>query len=123
RAGEGKVDLRVETFSGKAPGAAPGRGPTPIEAAISRAALSRDRVDQLVLLTDGRDSDGRDLTRIGESLKARGVGLAVQLYGGAVAPSFLEVSARPERSVLRLGEELVVRGSVGGKGASPGTTL
>jgi hypothetical protein len=123
QAAAGKVNLRVETFSGKAPGSAPGRGPTLIEAAISRAALSRDRVDQLVVLTDGRDSDGRDLTRVGESLKARGVRLSVQLYGGAVPPAFLELSAQPERTVLRLGEELVVRGNVSGKGGASGATL
>jgi hypothetical protein len=122
-AGHGKVDLRVETLSGKAPGAAPGRGPTRFEEAISRAALSRDRVDELVVLTDGRDSDGRDLTRVGENLKARGVRLAVQLYGGAVPPAFLELSAQPERTVLRLGEELVVRGSVSGKVGAAGSML
>jgi hypothetical protein len=122
-AGRGRVDLRLETMSGKPAGTAPGRGPTRIEAAIARAALSRDRVDQLVVLTDGRDSDGRDLSRVGESLRARGVGLSVWLYGGAVPPPFLELSAQPERTVLRLGEELVVRGSVLGKSGSAGPTL
>jgi len=117
-AAEGKVQLSVETFSGApGPSAEPGLGPTLFEQAVTRAALSHGQVDRLVLLTDGQDSERRDLARLGEDLQSRAIGLSVRLYGSTVPPSDRGLWAEPERNVLRLGEELVVRGQVTGNRA------
>jgi hypothetical protein len=110
----GKVQMRVETFSGQPREDAPGQGPTLFRDVVGRAALSRGQVDQLILLTDGRDSERRDLTRLGEDLKARGVRLAIRLYGSDSPPRDSALSAEPERNLLRLGEELIIRGAVTG---------
>ena len=59
----------------------PGKGPTLFRDAIARAALSRSKVDRLLILTDGRDSERRDLQRLGEDLKSRDIQLGVRLYG------------------------------------------
>jgi hypothetical protein len=110
-----QVDLTVETFGGSTElGLEPGQGPTLFQDTIARAALSRAQVERLILLTDGRDSERRDLERLGDDLQARGIQLAVRLYGSTSPPGDVGIAAEPERNVLRLGEELVVRGSVRG---------
>ena len=43
----------------------PGQGPTLFQDVIARTALSRSQVNRLVMLTDGRDSERRDLQRLG----------------------------------------------------------
>jgi hypothetical protein len=112
---DGKVNLTVESFSGRTTlGEEAGQGPTLFQDAISRAALSRGQVDRLVLLTDGRDSERRDLQRIGEDLWARQTRLSIRLYGSATPPNDMGISAEPERNIIRLGEEVVIRGQVNG---------
>ncbi len=110
------VQLRVATLSGRqwSETATP-QGPTRVAAAIDREALARERADQVILLTDGRDSEARHLASLGEDLKARDIRLAIGLYGSAAAPSDTGITAEPERSILRLGEELIVRGAATGK--------
>ena len=117
RAGAPGPDWQVRSLSGAALGDAAGQGPTLIEAAVRTAALPQARLDRLILFTDGRDSEGRDLRALGEDLKARGIALSVRLLGAAVAPTDHGLSAVPEQTVLRLGEELVVRGAVRRAGA------
>lgn len=123
----GKVNLSIDTFSGTPLSAEtlnsnskdvePGKGPTSFRDAISRAALSRSKVDRLLILTDGRDSEGRDLQRLGEDLKSRDIALGGRLYGSKTPPRDLGISAEPERNIVRLGEELIVRGSINGQTA------
>ena len=85
---------------------------------LARVALSRAKVDRLVVLTDGRDSEGRDLARLGEDVKARDIRLSVALYGsGNAGAQDRGIAAEPERSVIRFGEELIIRGAVQGAGA------
>jgi hypothetical protein len=111
----GQVNLTVQTFSGSPTlGLEPGQGPTLFQEAVSQAALARGRVDRLVILTDGRDSERRDLQRLGEDLWARETRLSIRLYGSSTPPNDLGISAEPERNVLRLGEEVVIRGQVSG---------
>ena len=114
----GRVRLDVRTLGGAAPGQEPGRGPTLIQAAIQREALARAGLNRLILLTDGRDTEGRDFTDLGADLKARDVGFGVRLYGSSTAPRDAAIFAEPERPVSRLGEELVVRGSITGADAA-----
>lgn len=114
-----RVDLTVQTFGGSAElGLEPGQGPTLFQDVIARAALSRGQVERLILLTDGRDSERRDLERLGDDLQARGIRVAVRLFGSTTPPADVGIAAEPDRNVLRLGEELVVRGSVRGPRAT-----
>lgn len=113
-AATGTVNLDVRTFSGAPLGDEPGQGPTLFVDAVARAALSRSRPNRLIILSDGRDSEGRDLVRLGEDLQARDIRLSVGLYGDKKNPVDAGITAEPERSAIRLGEELVVRGSVTG---------
>ncbi len=115
-----RARLSVATFSGAPLGEAeskqaePGTGPTMFADVLARAALSRAKVDRLVLLTDGRDSEGRDLARLGEDVKSRDIQLSVALYGSTSVPTDRGIAAEPERSVIRLGDEMIIRGSVQG---------
>ena len=109
------VHLSVRSFSGEALSEEAGKGPTRFQEAIGKAALSRSNVDRLILFTDGRDSDQRDLSTIGEDLKARSIQVSARLYGAASHPRDSHISAEPDRTVLRLGEDLVVRGSISGE--------
>ena len=112
----GRVRLSVETLSGaREPASQPGQGPTLLEEAVHRAALARDRVDRLLLCTDGQDSQHRDPQRLGEDLRARDIGLSIRVYGRNTPPADRGITAEPQRNVLRLGEELAVRGQVTGE--------
>ena len=117
------VVLTVRSLSGEALGDEPGSGPTPLGDAIAEQALQQRRCDRLVLLTDGRDSTDRDLTSLGDELKLRDTRVTVALYGSPVAPADRGISVQPERTVLRLGEELVVRGAITGPLAAGTVTL
>ena len=109
---DGDVKLDVRTLSGAPLGEQPGKGPTFVQKGIGHAALAASGVDRIVFLTDGRDTEGRDLTQLGKDIRGRGIELAVKLYGASVRPADSSIFAEPERPVIRLGEELVVRGSV-----------
>jgi hypothetical protein len=113
-AGDG-VQVSVQTISGRPIGDEPGQGPTLFGEALSRAALSRARPDRVIVLTDGRDSEGRDLRAMGEDIRARDVRLTVKVYGQDDAPRSAGISAEPERPAIRLGEEIVIRGSLSGR--------
>jgi hypothetical protein len=109
-----RVNLSVQTVSGQEPGEEAGQGPTVFREALPRVALARSKPDRLVLLSDGRDSEGRDLRRLGEDLRARDVKLSVRLYGSEQPPIDTGLTAEPDRTAIRLGEEVVIRGSVSG---------
>lgn len=121
------VAITVRPLSGARPDGKvpdePGSGPTPLGDAIAEQALQQRRCDRLILLTDGRDSTDRDLTSLGEELHLRDTRVSVALYGSPVAPADRGISVQPERTVLRLGEELVVRGAVTGPSAAGTVTL
>ncbi len=118
-----RVALTVRSLSGRVLGDEPGDGPTPLGDAIAEQSLEQRRCDRLILLTDGRDSADRDLTPLGDELKLRDTQVSVAVYGSAVAPVDRGISVQPERSVLRLGEELVVRGALTGPSAAGTLTL
>jgi hypothetical protein len=109
------VQVSVQTMSGQTASDEPGQGPTPFRDAIHRAALSRVKPDRLIVLSDGRDSETRDLKSLGEDLKARGIKLSVKVYGSEQTRTDSGISAEPDRSAIRLGEELVIRGALTGK--------
>lgn len=110
---DGKLELSLRTFSGNPPAQEQaGLGPTLFRSAVSTAALSRGQVDRLIVLSDGRDSQRRDLYGLGEDLRARDIRLAVRVYGSTSPPADVGIVAEPERNLIRLGEELVVRGAV-----------
>lgn len=118
------VELEVQTISGAAPGAeSAGQGPTLIEAAVRRAALSRVHPNRLILLTDGRDSERRHLAPLGEELAAHNIALDVRMYGSTSAPADSGITAEPARGVIRLGEEIVVQGAVTGHPAGDETSV
>jgi hypothetical protein len=116
----GRVIFASGAFSGGAVPPEAGSGPTYIERVVTREALNRGPMDRLLLLTDGRDVEGRDFTRLGRELQARGIALDVRVYGSQETPRYNFVTAEPERSVIRLGEELVVNVSVAGSGREGG---
>jgi len=109
------IKLQVKSFSGTPLESEAGKGPTPLERSIRQNVLSRDPVDRLVLLTDGRDSDGRDLTNLGEDLKSRDIGVSVRVYGSEIAAQDSAIQAIAENSILRLGDELQIRGELVGQ--------
>lgn len=113
RLGE-RVLLDVVTMSGQPAGDQAGQGPSRFRDALDRAALARAKPDRVVILTDGRDSEQRDFQGLGEELRARGVRLSAALYGSDSPARDVGISAEPEKSALRLGEELVIRGHVHG---------
>lgn len=117
------VQLSVHTLSGGLPGDRPTEGPTPLASAISRQVLEQERSDRLILLTDGRDSDDRDLSPLGEELKLRDTRLTVVLYGSQAVPADRGITAEPERGVIRLGEELVVHGGLTGPAGEAAVTV
>lgn len=110
-----RVEFETRSFSGRALGEQPGKGPTLIQEAVTNSALATAGVHRLVLFTDGRDSEGRDLTRLGRDLKARGIALDVKLYGSTTRPKDSAIFGEPERAVIRLGEELIIRGAITGQ--------
>jgi len=110
----GNVKLEVKTISGAELGDEPGKGPTFIQKAVSRTALAAAGIDRLVFLTDGRDTEGRDFAQLGTDLKARGIDLDIRVYGSEKHPKDYAIFAQPERSIIRLGEELLIQGSITG---------
>ena len=114
QAADDNVAVEVRSFSGGKLGEAAGQGPTLIQRTVVRNALARADLDRLILLTDGRDVEGRDFTRLGDDLRARGISVDIRLYGSDIPPKDSFISAEPERAVIRLGEELVIRGSIAG---------
>ena len=112
RAAGPNVKVAAHTFSGKPLGKEAGQGPTLFRDAVRRTALSRARVDRLFILSDGRDSEQRDLAALGRDLRARGIALGLRLYGSRTAPTDAGIMADPERAVIRLGEELIITGSI-----------
>lgn len=115
------VALEVQTFSARAASEAAGSGPTYLHRAIARSALRGSAFDRLVLLTDGRDVEGRDFTRLGQDLLARETAVAVRLYGTDVRPPDAAIAAEPEHAVIRLGELVVVHGSITSAAAATDT--
>lgn len=105
-----RVDLTVETFSGRGLADEAGMGPTHFQEAVSRAALSRGRPDALLVLTDGRDSEGRNLHDLGADLRMREIAMGARVYGLDAAPVHIGVQAQPDRTVIRLGEEIRIQG-------------
>jgi len=112
-AGE-SVKLEVRSLSGRDLGEEPGRGPTRIGGALERDLLGGLAADRAILLTDGRDGERRDFTHLGRDVAARGTELSVRLYGAETPPPDRGIFAQAERTVLRLGEDVVLRGSITG---------
>ena len=113
RAVGSKVALETGALSGAPLGDEAGeKTPTTIHAAILRELADRPRLQRLILLTDGRDVAKQDLSLTGEALKSRGVALDVVLYGTEKPTQDSQITARPERSVIRHGEPLVIRGAL-----------
>ena len=108
------IKLQVKTLSGIDLGESSSKGPTPLEETIRKNVLSRVEYDRLIVLTDGRDSDGRDLSKLGEDLKSKGVGVSVKVYGEEVAALDSAIQAIAENSMIRLGDELNIRGELTG---------
>lgn len=109
-----RADLQVTTFSGQPLGDAPGMGPTLFQAAVAREALARAHPDTLLILTDGRDSEGRDLQELGSDLRRREIACGIRVHGREQPPVYAGVAARPDRTIIRLGEELRIAGEVSG---------
>lgn len=108
-----EVALEVATLSAAPlPGEAGEKTPTHIHRAILRELAARPRMQRLLLLTDGRDIERQDFSLTGGTLKSRNVALNVRLYGTERPAQDSRISARPERSVIRLGESLVIRGAL-----------
>lgn len=112
-----RVFLDVQTFSAKPLSDQPGAGPTHLQDLLERRALPRSDLNRIILLTDGRDVEGREFTRLGNDLKDRDLHLDIHLYGSDAPPNDSSVFAEPERAAIRLGEELIVRGSISGPSA------
>ncbi|MDP6631480.1 MAG: hypothetical protein QGH42_03965 [Kiritimatiellia bacterium] len=114
RSGVGRaVTLDAMTLSGVPLGDAAGpKTVTRIHDTILRELARRPELQRIVLLSDGRDLGQRDPVEMGAMLKARGVAVDVLLYGSDAPLPDVSLSARPERSVIRLGEQLVIRGSL-----------
>ena len=108
-----KVAFSADSLSGAALGAVAGeKTATHLHAGILRELASRPRLQRLLLLTDGCGMRQQDLSETAEALKSRGVSLAVALYGSDEPTPDAMITARPERSVIRLGESLVIRGAL-----------
>lgn len=108
----GDVRLETVTLSGAPAGTAPGTGPTPLYAAIADNALRGEPLDRLVVLTDGRDTAAHDFARLGRDLKAADVSVAIRVYGSTRQASSSALFATPDNEVIRLGEDLIVQGSI-----------
>ncbi|MBM4163387.1 MAG: hypothetical protein FJ222_02955 [Lentisphaerae bacterium] len=113
RAAGRHVTLDAATLSGAPLGEEAGeKTPTRIHAAILRELAERPRLQRLLLLTDGRDVERQDFVGTGEALKSHGVALDVVLYGTDKPMQDSQITAKPERSVIRLGESLFIRGAL-----------
>jgi hypothetical protein len=108
-----KVALDVASLSAAPLGREAGeKTSTRIHSAILRELAERPRVQRVILLTDGRDVETQDFSLTGEALKSRGVALDIGLYGTEKPSVDSRLAAQPERTVIRLGESLVIRGSL-----------
>jgi hypothetical protein len=116
-----RVKIEETTLSGDRVGEEAGaKTPTHIQTAIVRELANRPNLQRMLLLSDGRDLDKTDFLLAGEALKSHGVALDVVVYGTDKPVQDLLISARPERTVIRLGESLFIRGAIkdpGGKSA------
>jgi hypothetical protein len=119
-----QVKVEEASLSGARIGDEAGRKtPTHIPAAIARELARRPNLQRVILLTDGRDLDRKDYALTGEALKSRGVALTVAMYGTDKAVQDLMISAKPERTVIRLGESLFIRGTIKDPGGKPALDL
>jgi len=124
RAAGRHVKVETATLSGAPPGAAAGeKTPTLINAGILRELAERPHLKRVLLLTDGRDVERRDYAVTAEALKSRGVALDVVIYGAGKPALDARITARPERSVIRLGEPLFIRGALNEPSGKPGCLL
>lgn len=113
RAVSRKVVLASGALSGEPLGAEAGeKTATHIHDGILRELAVRPRLQRLLLLTDGRELGREDFAVTAEALKSRGVILDVALYGTATPVPDTILAAKPERSVIRFGEPLVIRGAL-----------
>jgi hypothetical protein len=113
RAAGRHVTVETATLSAAPLGEEAGeKTPTRIHAAILRELAARPRLQRLVLLTDGRNVERQDFALTGEALKSRGVALDIVLYGTEKPTQDARITAKPERSVIRLGEPLFIRGAL-----------
>ncbi|MFZ4394070.1 MAG: hypothetical protein ACOYOU_00425 [Kiritimatiellia bacterium] len=107
------VSVEAASFSAAPLGPEAGeKTPTRMHAAIARELAARPRLQRMILLTDGRDAEQQDFALTGEALKSRGVALDVVLYGTEQPSQDARLTAKPERSVIRLGESLFIRGAL-----------
>jgi hypothetical protein len=108
-----RVALDTATLSGAPLGREAGeKTDSHIHDAILRELAERPRLQRLLLLTDGRDVGEPDYTLTAEALKSRGVALDIALYGSEQPMPASALRAAPERSVIRLGESVAIRGSL-----------
>jgi len=107
-----EVQMKTAALSGQ-PGETAGQGPTHLYQAIRALALEGEPVDQIVLLTDGRDVARHDFSRLGRDLRTAGVGVAVRVYGTAEhTVSAVAIFAEPDTETIRIGEDLIIHGSI-----------
>lgn len=107
------VRLDVATVSGQPVGSTAGAGSTHLYARIAEHSLHRTPIDRLVVLTDGRDVAAHDFARLGRDLRAADVAVAACVYGSTQqVASASAVFAEPDSEVIRLGENLVIYGSI-----------
>ena len=106
------VRLDVAALSGRPVGATAGSGPTHLYAKIGEQALHGAPIDRLIVLTDGRDVAAHDFERLGRDLRAADVAVAARVYGSTQQVASAAVFAEPAAEMIRLGEDLVVYGSI-----------
>jgi hypothetical protein len=124
RAAGRHVTVETAAFSGASLGKeAAEKTPTRIHSAILRELDGRPNLQRLLLFTDGRDVERQDVALTGEALRSRGVALDIVLYGTDKPTRDARITARPERSVIRLGESLFIRGALADSSGRPGCTL
>ncbi len=106
------VRVDVATLSGGPLGTEAGRGATHLYQAITEHALHGDPIDRLVILSDGRDVAAHDFTRLGRDLRMSDVAVSACVYGSTQQVASATVFADPEREMIRIGEELIIYGSI-----------
>jgi len=106
------VRLEVATLSGASVGLRADHGTTHLYAKITEQALQGAPIDRLVVLTDGRDVASHDFGRLGRDLHAANVAFAARVYGSTQQVAAAAVFAEPDREMIRLGEDLIIYGSI-----------